>query len=75
MNILLRSTLCSKRMGEKHKLNQEGFEWLIGEIESRFKQAIVSFVKFFTRCLTSDSLTASATLASNEVWSLSMIQL
>ncbi|VDD92561.1 unnamed protein product [Enterobius vermicularis] len=40
MNILLRSTLCSKRMGEKHKLNQEGFEWLIGEIESRFKQAI-----------------------------------
>uniref|UniRef100_A0A915CGP7 DNA-directed RNA polymerase n=1 Tax=Parascaris univalens TaxID=6257 RepID=A0A915CGP7_PARUN len=41
MNILLRSTLCSKRMAEKHKLNMEAFEWLIGEIESRFKQAIV----------------------------------
>uniref|UniRef100_A0A0R3RGM9 DNA-directed RNA polymerase subunit n=6 Tax=Onchocercidae TaxID=6296 RepID=A0A0R3RGM9_9BILA len=41
MNILLRSTLCAKRMAEKHRLNSEGFEWLIGEIESRFKQAIV----------------------------------
>ncbi|VDK54176.1 unnamed protein product [Anisakis simplex] len=40
MNILLRSTLCSKRMAERHKLNMEAFEWLIGEIESRFKQAI-----------------------------------
>lgn len=44
MNILLRSTLCSKRMAEKHKLNMEAFEWLIGEIESRFKQAIVCFL-------------------------------
>uniref|UniRef100_A0A8R1TQ24 DNA-directed RNA polymerase subunit n=1 Tax=Onchocerca volvulus TaxID=6282 RepID=A0A8R1TQ24_ONCVO len=41
MNILLRSTLCAKRMAEKHRLNSEAFEWLIGEIESRFKQAIV----------------------------------
>ncbi|CAJ0932779.1 unnamed protein product, partial [Mesorhabditis belari] len=40
MNILLRSTLCSKQMAEKYRLNQEGFEWLLGEIEHRFQQAI-----------------------------------
>lgn len=42
MNILLRSTLCAKRTAEKHRLSPAAFEWLIGEIESRFKQAIVS---------------------------------
>jgi DNA-directed RNA polymerase II subunit RPB1 len=36
MNILLRSTLCSKKMARQHKLNEEAFEWLLGEIETRF---------------------------------------
>ena len=40
-NILLRSTLCSKRMSEEHKLSIEAFEWIIGEIEARFQQAQV----------------------------------
>uniref|UniRef100_A0A914ZYQ6 DNA-directed RNA polymerase subunit n=2 Tax=Parascaris univalens TaxID=6257 RepID=A0A914ZYQ6_PARUN len=39
--MLLRSTLCSKRMAVEHKLNSDGFEWLLGEIESRFNRAIV----------------------------------
>ena len=41
MNILIRSTLCTKELAQKHKLNTEAFEWIIGEIESRFNQAIV----------------------------------
>uniref|UniRef100_A0AC35F5M8 DNA-directed RNA polymerase subunit n=1 Tax=Panagrolaimus sp. PS1159 TaxID=55785 RepID=A0AC35F5M8_9BILA len=41
MNILIRSTLCTKQVAETHKLNTEAFEWIIGEIESRFNQAIV----------------------------------
>lgn len=40
MNILVRSTLCSKQLAEKHRLNSEAFEWLLGEIETRFQQAI-----------------------------------
>lgn len=40
-NILLRSTLCSKRMAEEHKLSVEAFEWIIGEIEAKFQQAQV----------------------------------
>ena len=40
-NILLRSTLCSKRVAEEHKLSTEAFEWIIGEIETRFQQAQV----------------------------------
>ncbi|GMT04367.1 hypothetical protein PENTCL1PPCAC_26541, partial [Pristionchus entomophagus] len=40
MNILVRSTLCSKQVAEKHRLNSEAFEWLLGEIETRFQQAI-----------------------------------
>lgn len=31
MNILLRSTLCAKKMASTHKLNQEAFEWLLGK--------------------------------------------
>lgn len=41
MNILLRSVLCSKQMASTHKLNAEAFEWILGEIETRFNQAIV----------------------------------
>ena len=40
-NILLRSTLCSKRLAEEHKLSVEAFEWIIGEIEAKFQQAQV----------------------------------
>ena len=42
-NILLRSTLCSKRMAEEHKLSVEAFEWIIGEIEAKFQQAQVRY--------------------------------
>jgi len=41
MNILLRSTLCSKKMATQHKLNAEAFEWLLGEIETRFLTVIL----------------------------------
>ncbi len=41
MNILLRSTLSSKRLAEDYRLNTEAFDWLLGEIETRFNQAIV----------------------------------
>lgn len=40
MNILLRSTLCTKKMCTAAKLNTEAFDWLLGEIETRFQQAI-----------------------------------
>lgn len=39
---LVRSTLCAKRVTEEFRLSSEAFEWLIGEIESRFQQAQVS---------------------------------
>lgn len=43
LNILIRSTLCSKMVAEEYHLTENSFDWLIGEIEARFKQAIVSF--------------------------------
>jgi len=39
--VLLRSTLCTKRVAEEHKLSSEAFEWLLGEIEARFTQSQV----------------------------------
>ena len=42
MNILVRSMLCSKRVVEELHLTTEAFEWLLGEIESRFIQAQVN---------------------------------
>ncbi|XP_055313031.1 DNA-directed RNA polymerase II subunit RPB1 [Sitodiplosis mosellana] len=36
---LVRSTLCTKYVAEDHRLTSEAFEWLVGEIESRFQQA------------------------------------
>ncbi|KAH8312801.1 hypothetical protein KR044_012979 [Drosophila immigrans] len=36
---LIRSTLCSKFVTEEFRLSPEAFEWLIGEIETRFQQA------------------------------------
>lgn len=38
---LVRSTLCTKLVSERFRLSSEAFEWLIGEIENRFKQAQV----------------------------------
>merc|ERR1719384_201607 len=36
---LIRSTLCTKMIAEHHKLSEEAFDWLLGEIETRFIQA------------------------------------
>ncbi|CAL9110471.1 unnamed protein product, partial [Musa textilis] len=40
--ILLRSTLASKRVMKEYRLTREAFEWVIGEIESRFAQSLVA---------------------------------
>lgn len=42
-NIHLRSTLCSKRMTDEFRLSTEAFDWLLGEIETKFNQSIVSW--------------------------------
>lgn len=39
---LVRSTLCTKYVAEDFRLSNEAFEWLVGEIESRFQQAQVN---------------------------------
>ncbi|XP_055335643.1 DNA-directed RNA polymerase II subunit RPB1-like [Paramacrobiotus metropolitanus] len=39
INTMIRSTLCSRKMAEEHHLNTEAFEWLLGEIESKFAQS------------------------------------
>jgi DNA-directed RNA polymerase II subunit RPB1 len=41
-NILLRSTFASKKVLKDYHLNREAFEWVIGEIESRFLQSLVA---------------------------------
>ncbi|XP_054719438.1 DNA-directed RNA polymerase II subunit RPB1-like [Uloborus diversus] len=38
---LLHSTLCTKRVAEEFRLSTEAFDWLLGEIETRFHQAQV----------------------------------
>ncbi|XP_003371714.1 DNA-directed RNA polymerase II subunit RPB1 [Trichinella spiralis] len=40
-NCMLRSTLSSKRLAEEFKLNHEAFEWILGEVETRFNLAQV----------------------------------
>ena len=40
-SILVRSTLAVRRVIEEYRLSSPAFNWLIGEIESRFNQAIV----------------------------------
>lgn len=44
-NIHLRSTLCSRRMTEEFRLSTEAFDWLLGEIETKFNQSVVSCFK------------------------------
>ena len=39
MCILLRSYLSSRRITEEFKMSEEAFDWLLGEIETRFQQA------------------------------------
>jgi len=39
---LVRSTLCTKIVAEKHRLSEESFDWLLGEIETKFQQAQVA---------------------------------
>ncbi|KAJ3111157.1 DNA-directed RNA polymerase II subunit rpb1, partial [Nowakowskiella sp. JEL0407] len=39
--ILVRSVFAAKRVLEEYRLNKTAFEWIVGEIESRFNQAIV----------------------------------
>ncbi|TIA87040.1 hypothetical protein E3P99_03444 [Wallemia hederae] len=40
--ILLRSSLAVRLIIEEHHLNREAFDWVIGEIETRFNQSIVA---------------------------------
>ncbi|XP_005100330.1 DNA-directed RNA polymerase II subunit RPB1 [Aplysia californica] len=40
MKALIRSTLCTKRVAEEHCLTAEAFEWVLGEIETKFQQAM-----------------------------------
>jgi DNA-directed RNA polymerase II subunit RPB1 len=40
-NIHLRSTFASRRVIEDYRLTAQAFKWILGEIESRFNQAIV----------------------------------
>ncbi|KAL4220549.1 DNA-directed RNA polymerase II subunit RPB1 [Mactra antiquata] len=39
MKVLIRSTFCSKRVIEEFRLSNEAFDWLIGEIETKFQHA------------------------------------
>lgn len=41
-NILLRSTFSSKRVLKEYRLTREAFEWVTGEIETRFLQSLVA---------------------------------
>merc|ERR1719483_936624 len=41
MKALIRSTLCTKRVADEHCLTAEAFEWVLGEIEAKFQQAMV----------------------------------
>ncbi|CAF3252709.1 unnamed protein product [Rotaria sp. Silwood2] len=41
MSILIRSSLCSRQVLQVHHLTADAFNWLCGEIETRFQQAQV----------------------------------
>lgn len=49
-NALLRSTLCTRFMSQQHHMTIESFEWLLGEIETRFNQAMVGTYKKLSKC-------------------------
>ena len=37
--------LCTKMVTEGHRLSEEAFEWLLGEIESKFFQVTSVFIQ------------------------------
>ena len=39
---LVRATLCTKLMSEQHRLSEEAFDWLLGEIETKFMQSLAT---------------------------------
>ena len=41
----VRSMLCTKMVTEGHRLSEEAFEWLLGEIESKFFQVTSVFIQ------------------------------
>lgn len=41
-HIFIRSNFAVKRVIEEHHLNQEAFEWVIGEVEAKFKSSLAS---------------------------------
>ncbi|KAJ7447345.1 RNA polymerase II largest subunit [Mycena galericulata] len=38
----LRATFATRRVLERHHLNREAFDWVLGEVESKFNQAIAN---------------------------------
>ncbi|KAJ7630347.1 DNA-directed RNA polymerase II, subunit 1 [Roridomyces roridus] len=38
----LRGTFATRRVLEKHHLNREAFDWILGEVESKFNQAVAN---------------------------------
>ena len=43
---MFRSTLCSRRVADEFRLSPEAFEWILGEIETKFQQAQVTLTSF-----------------------------
>ena len=43
MKCLVRSTLCSRRVIDEHRLSAEAFEWLIGEYLSSLAQFVLDW--------------------------------
>ena len=43
---LLRSTFCSRKVAEDHRLSKEAFEWILGEVETRFQKCQVTMISF-----------------------------
>jgi DNA-directed RNA polymerase II subunit RPB1 len=41
ISCLVRSVLCSKKVIEEYRLSGEAFEWILGEIDTRYQQANV----------------------------------
>ena len=41
-NMLLRSVFASNKVIYTHRLSAEAFDWVMGEVESRFQQSMVS---------------------------------
>lgn len=41
-NIFLRSSFAVRRVIEEYRLNREAFEWVIGEVESKFNNSMVA---------------------------------